>query len=57
MFGQWTMQQHTLKNVSNYLNTNAYSYSETSSGGQSLNLDLNVAHFFKISVNWTSAAA
>ncbi len=33
------MEQRTLKNVSNYLNTNIYSYLETS-GGQSSNLNL-----------------
>ncbi len=40
------MEQHTLKNVSNCLNTNIYSYLETS-GGQSSNLYLNVVHFFQ----------
>ncbi len=44
------------KNVNNSLNTNIYSYLETS-GGQSSYLYLNVAHFFNISVNWTSVAA
>jgi hypothetical protein len=44
------MEQHTLKNVNNCLNTNIYSYLETS-GGQSSNLYLNVAHFFFTSVN------
>jgi hypothetical protein len=38
------MEQHTLKKLSNYLNTNIYSYLETS-GGQSCNLYLNVVHF------------
>ncbi len=38
------------KNVNNHLNINIYSYLETS-GGQSFNLFLNVAHFFNISVN------
>jgi hypothetical protein len=33
-----------LKNVNNYLNTNIYSYLETS-GGKSSNLYLNVVHF------------
>ncbi len=37
------MEQHTLKNVNNYLNTNIYSYLDTS-GGQSYNLYLNVIH-------------
>jgi hypothetical protein len=44
------MEQRTLKNVNNCLNTNIYSYLETS-GGQSSNLYLNVVHFFNISVN------
>jgi hypothetical protein len=39
------MEQHTLKNVNNCLNTNIYSYLETS-GGQSSNLYLNVVHIF-----------
>jgi hypothetical protein len=38
------------KNVNNYLNTNIYSYQETS-GGQSSNLYLNLVHFFNTSVN------
>jgi hypothetical protein len=38
------------KNVSNCLNTNIYSYLETSDG-QSSNLHLNVVHFFNTSVN------
>jgi len=44
------MEQRALRNVSNYLNANIYSYLETS-GGQSSNLYLNVVHFFNISVN------
>jgi hypothetical protein len=44
------MEQHALKNVNNCLNTNIYSYLETS-GGQSSNLHLNVVHFFNASVN------
>jgi hypothetical protein len=44
------MEQHTLKNVNNYLNTNIYSYLETS-GGQSSNLYLNIVHFINTSVN------
>jgi hypothetical protein len=44
------MEQHALKNVNNYLNTNIYSYLETS-GGQSSYLHLNVAHYFDTSVN------
>jgi hypothetical protein len=50
------MEQHTLKNVNNYLNTNIFSYLETS-GGHSSNLYLNVVHFFNASVNETSVAA
>jgi hypothetical protein len=38
------MEQHTLKNVNNYLNTISYSYLETS-GGKSYNLYLNVFIF------------
>ncbi len=38
------MEQHALKNVNNYLNTNIYSYLETSSG-RSSNLYLTVANF------------
>jgi len=44
------MEQRTLRNVKNYLNTNIYSYLETS-GGQSSNLYLKVVHFFNSSVN------
>jgi hypothetical protein len=44
------MEQHDLKNVNNCLNTNIYSYLETS-GGQSSNLYLNVVHFFNTIVN------
>jgi hypothetical protein len=44
------LEQRTLKNVSNGLNTNIYSYLETS-GGQSHNLYLNVVHFFNTSLN------
>ncbi len=44
------MEQHSLKNVKNYLNTNLYSYLETS-GDQCSNLYLNVVHFFNTSVN------
>ncbi len=39
------MEQHIFKNVNNCLNTNIYSYLETS-GGQSYNPYLNVVHFF-----------
>ncbi len=38
------MEHDALKNVNNCLNTNIYSYLETS-GGQSSNLYLNVVHF------------
>ncbi len=38
------MEQRTLKNVNNCLNTNVYSYLETS-GGKSYILYLNVDHF------------
>ncbi len=38
------------KNVSNCLNTNIYSYLETS-GGKSSNLQLNAVHFINTSVN------
>ena len=40
------MKERTLKNVNNCLNTNIYSYLETS-GGQSSNAYLNVVHFFQ----------
>ncbi len=43
------MEQHALKNVNNSLNTNIYSYLETS-GGQSSNLYLIIVHFFNSSV-------
>ncbi len=43
-------QQHTFENVNNYLNTNIYSYLETS-GVQSYYIYLNVIHFFNTSVN------
>jgi hypothetical protein len=45
-----SMEHHALKNVKNCLNTNTYSYLETS-GGQSSNLYLYVVLFFNISVN------
>ena len=44
------MEQCTLKNVNNYLNTNIYPHLETP-GGQSSNLYLNVIQFFSTSVN------
>jgi hypothetical protein len=43
------------KNANYYLNTNNYSFSETS-GGQSSNLYLNEVHFLNTSVNKTSVA-
>jgi hypothetical protein len=43
------IEQRTLINVNNYLNTNIYSYLEMS-GGQSSNLYLNVVHFFSARV-------
>jgi len=47
----FTMEQYcTLRNVKNYLNTNIYSYLETS-GSQSYNLYLNVIPFFNTSLN------
>ncbi len=51
-----TMEQHTLKNVNNCLNTNISSYLETS-GGQSSNPYLNVVHFFNTRVNSKYVAA
>jgi hypothetical protein len=44
------MEQRALKNVKNYLNTNIYSYLETS-GVQNFNIYLKVVHFFNTSVN------
>jgi hypothetical protein len=44
------MEQHALKNINNCLNTNIYSYLETS-GVQSSNPYLNVVHFFNTRVN------
>jgi hypothetical protein len=44
------MEQRALKNLSNCLNDNIYSYLETSSG-QSSNLYLNVVHFLNTGVN------
>jgi hypothetical protein len=44
------MEQRTLKNVNNYLNTNIYSYLVTSDG-QSSNLYLNIVQFFNTIVN------
>jgi hypothetical protein len=39
------MEQHAFKNENNCLDTNIYSYLETS-GGQNSNLYLNFVHFF-----------
>ncbi len=50
------MEQRTLKNVNNCLNTKIYSYLETS-GGQRPYLYNNVVHFFNTSVNLTYVAA
>ncbi len=50
------MDQHALKNVNNCLNTNIYSYLETS-GGQSSNSYLNVVHFFNTRADKKSVAA
>jgi len=44
------MEQRTLKNVNNFLNTNIYSYLETS-GGQNSNPYLNVVYFLNTRVN------
>jgi hypothetical protein len=44
-----TMEQRAFKNVNSCLNTNMYSYLETS-GGQSSNEYLNVVHFFNTRV-------
>ena len=52
MMHRFLMEQHALKNVNNCLNTNIYSYVETS-GGKIYNLYLNVLHFFNTSVNKT----
>ncbi len=52
----WLANRINTRNVNNSLNTNIYSYLE-SSGGQSFNLYLNIAHFFNTSVNKTSVAA
>ncbi len=44
------MEQHALKIANNSLNTNIYSYLETS-GGQSYNLYLNDVNIFNTSLN------
>ncbi len=43
------VEQRAFKNVNNCLNTNIYSYLETSCG-QNSNLYLNIVHFFDTSV-------
>ncbi len=50
------MKQHIIKSVNICLNSNIYSYLETS-GGQSSNLYLNYDHCFSTRVNKTSVAA
>ena len=50
------MEEHTLKNGNNGLITNIYSYLETS-GGQSSNPYLNVAHFLNTRANQKYVAA
>jgi len=44
------MELHDLENENNCLNTNIYSYLETS-GGQSYSLYLNIVNFLDTSVN------
>ena len=50
------MEQHALKNVNNCINTNTYSYLETS-GGQSSNPYLNVVHSLNTRADSKSVAA
>jgi hypothetical protein len=50
------MEQHALKNINNVLNTNIYSYLETS-GGQSSKPYLNVVYFFNTRVDYKPMAA
>jgi hypothetical protein len=50
------MEEPALKIVNSCLNTNIYSYLETSCG-QSLNQYLNVVHFFNTIVKYTSVVA
>ncbi len=45
-----SMEENALKNINKCLNTNIYSYLETS-GGQSSNPYLNVVHFFNTTVD------
>jgi hypothetical protein len=49
------MEQHAFENVNNCLNTNIYSYLDTS-GGQSSNPYLNTVHFFNTRVEYISVA-
>jgi hypothetical protein len=49
------MEQSTLRNISNCLNTNINTYLETS-GGHSSNTYLNVVHFFNTRVDSKSVA-
>jgi hypothetical protein len=53
---QRTMAQHALKNENNCLDTNIYSYLETS-GGKSSNPYFNVVHFFNTRVDYKSVTA
>jgi len=53
---KYIMEPHILEIVNNRLNTNIYSYLETS-GGQSYNIYLNVVYFFNTSLYYTSVAA
>jgi hypothetical protein len=50
------MEQCALINVNNCLNTNIYSYLETS-GGESFYLYLDIVQFLNTSVNYKSVAA
>ncbi len=50
------MEQHALKNVNNCMDINIYSYLQTS-GGQSSNPYLNVAHFLNTRANSKYVAA
>ena len=50
------MEQRNFKNINNCVNTNIYSYLETS-GGQSSNPYLNAVHFFNARVKYKSVAA
>ncbi len=52
----YLMEQHALKNINNCLNTNFYSYLETSVG-QSSNTYLNVVHFLNTRADQEAAAA